>query len=229
MVEYFHLQSRSSRRLTATNTVDDDYEVTLCPITSGWNQHRSCRRIHDLAFEVSHRKRDEQIIWSFEGPVFHNLLLDELQNRGFTGFRRRPATVRFRDGFLSSDYSELIVAGWGGLAPLASGIHLLEECPACGYRKYSGLEEAANLVDWSQWSGDDFFIVWPLPRYIMITKRAADTLASLGVRTYDLHPPSDLEKRAQEFAFCHEYSVGRVSQFMPQDIALKYGQPLGLE
>ncbi len=229
MIDYFYLHGPGSRRLTASDTVEDGQEVRVCPSTSGMSQHRSIRRTQDLALEVSHRKREELMIWSIDGLVMHNRLLDEFERKGFTGLRRRPATVRFRDGYLSMDYSEAIVTGWGGHARVESGIRLTEECAGCGSRRYTGLEDSSELIDWKQWSGDDFFIVWPLPNYRMITSRVADELASLGIRSYHLGSPSDLERRAQPDGLSVGYSVGPVSEHLPEDVALKYSNAYGLE
>ncbi|HLK68686.1 MAG TPA: hypothetical protein VKU19_34885 [Bryobacteraceae bacterium] len=169
------------------------------------------------------------MIWSCRGFLIHSSLLDEFERRGFTGLRCRPALVRFRDGYLSKDYCQAIVAGWGGLARAESGIQLVEGKCHPGYWSYTDLEDASQLIDWHEWSGDDFFIVWPLPNYRMITARVADALASLGVKSYQLGSPSDLERRARPKYFASGYSVGPVSEHMPMDVAIKYGKPLGLE
>jgi hypothetical protein len=230
VTEYFRLHGPPSDRLSAFDTVEDPYEVSLCPVTSGIHQHRSIRRRGDLALEVKHRKRDQLMIWSFSQPVVHASLLAEFAARGFTGYRLRPAAVRFRDGYLSQDYQELCVTGWAGLARPESGIRLLEDCPGCSYRKYSGLEDASRLIDWSQWTGADFFIVWPMPGYLLITRRVADLLASLAVKSYGLDTlsnrgESSVQARIRRLGF----TVGRLSQVFPEDLAEKYGSPLGLE
>jgi hypothetical protein len=223
MAEYFHLDRPASDRLSAFDSVDEPYEVSLCPATSGMSQHRSIRRIHDLELEVKHRKRDELMIWALFGRVVHASLVAEFEKRGFTGFRLRPASVRFRDGYLSHDYYELIVTGWAGLARPESGIRLLEDCPGCGYKKYSGLEDAARLIDWSQWTGDDFFIVWPLPAFTLITARVAETLQSLAVKSYVLGSlrSRELREKPERLRAHFGFSVGRLSQFMPEDVAVQ--------
>jgi len=77
------------------------------------------------------------------------------------------------------------------------------------------------LVDWKQWTGEDFFIVWPLPGYTLITGRVANLLMSRNVRSFELG--------GLEGAGISGFSVVRLSSFLPLDLALKFGAPLGLE
>src|SRR5205823_4966344 len=108
MIEYFRLDGPDSR-LRASKAREGLYEVSLCPATKGMDQHHASRRVGDLALEVKHNNRDQWLISAWlDGIVVHAQLLDEFAKRGFTGYRLRPATVRFRDGYLSYDYSELV-------------------------------------------------------------------------------------------------------------------------
>jgi hypothetical protein len=225
MIEYFELAGSDSHHLSATDTDQNPNEVTLCPATTGWNQHRCSRRVADLELEVRHTRHDEWIVAAFcQGLVMHARLLEEFEKRSLTGYRLRPATVRFRDGSLSREYSQLVVTGWAGVAPPESGIELIEACGQCGYKRYSALERPEHLIDWSQWTGDDFFMVWPLPNYIMITERVASVLRELTVNSYRLKDPRQLQ---QQYSF--GYTVGRLSQYLPEDLASKYGGALGLQ
>jgi hypothetical protein len=225
MVEYFELHGPDSQHLSATDTVEDANETRLCRATSGYSQHRSLRRVADLFLEVKHTRRDQWIISAFfEGMVMHTRLLEEFERRGFTGYRLRPATVRFRDGSLSHEYSQIVVSGWAGVAPPESGIELIEACGDCGYKRYSPLQHPEHLIDWSQWTGDDFFIVWPLPKYMMITRRVADVLAELKVKSYCLKDP-----RVSQQQYSFGYTVGALSDYVPEDLAIRYGGPLELE
>jgi hypothetical protein len=225
MVEYFELHGADSQHLSATDTVEEANETRLCRATSGYNQHRSLRRVAGLFLEVKHTRRDQWIISAFfDGTVMHARLLEEFARRGFTGYRLRPAMVRFRDGSLSDEYSQIIVTGWAGLAPPESGIELIEACGECGYKRYTSLRNPEHLVDWSRWTGDDFFMVWPLPKYTMITRRVAAALEELKVKSYYLKDP---RKSQQLYSF--GYTVGPLSDYMPPDLATQYGGPLGLE
>ena len=131
MIEYFRLTRPDSSRLPVVSNRETPEQVFECP-TGG---HRLTSRSTKLALEVSHNRRDTWIISTlFDNMVFHARLLEEFEKRGITGYRLKPATVRFRDGVVSDDYSELIVTGWAGIAPPESGIELTEACGGCGYK-----------------------------------------------------------------------------------------------
>jgi len=140
-----------------------------------------------------------------------------------TGFRLKPVTVRFRDGHLSSEYYHLVVVGWAGIARSESGIRLIESCPHCLNKQYSPLVDGTKLIDWDQWTGEDFFMVWPLPNYTLITPRVAELLEKKHVKSYTLQHPVRDDWGERRFA------VGRLSAHLPDDLARKYGEPLGLE
>jgi hypothetical protein len=147
------------------------------------------------------------------------------EQQGFTGYRVGPATVRFRDGVVSNEYSELIVTGWAGMASPDSGIQVVKSCPACHWKKYSGITDVEKLIDWSQWTGEDFFIVWPLPKFTLITERVAMHLLNTNVKSFHLKGLADDDRRVGSSGF----TVGRLSGSIPEDLAIKYGRPLGLE
>src|SRR5262245_60326480 len=113
--EYFHLGSPESERLHASRAKEAPYEVEYRNCFED-GTHFHTRRTTDLALEVKHNKRDELMISSWMGPrVVHNSITAEFRNREFTGYQLRPATVRFRDGTVSQEYSELLVTGWAGI------------------------------------------------------------------------------------------------------------------
>jgi hypothetical protein len=222
------IQVGNSRDNTTTVVTADDWEVTLCPDADfrrptfhQWDGHRLRT---DLAVKVNHSRRDELMIWPWTGGkcLVHESLIAEFNAEGLTGYRLKPANVYFRDGHLSGEYRQLVVVGWAGIAMRESGIHVVEGCPSCLHRKYEGLVDAQRLIDWSQWSGDDFFQVWPLNSHIMITERVADLLQARAVKSYCLQKPDNGWGR-------YGFDVGRLSSTMPDDIAKKYGVPLGLE
>ena len=228
---YVHLGDPRSDRLLASRSKDAPYQLEprRCPLDA---QHRQDRRTTTLALEVRHASRDEQIICSWLGArVVHASLLSEFQKRGFTGYRLKPATVRFADGHISRDYSELIVTGWAGVARPESGITLVENCPGCQRKRYSSLQDSTQLIDWTAWTGDDFFIVWPLPTFTLVTARVAEALETLGIRSYSSGTLRLLEQRFLPSALpsLNGFTVGRLSCFLPDDLALKYGKELGLE
>jgi hypothetical protein len=223
-MEYFVLTRPESRTLWAEDAVNPFRVVSRCPIAD----HRTAQRIQTV-IEVKHSKRDQMMIWLHIGPVvLHAKLLKDLADNGITGYRTRPATVYFRDGSVSNEYSELVVAGWGGVARPESGIRLIEKCPACGQRRYSSLENSAELIDWNQWSGEDFFMVWPLVGHILITKRVVDLLVALKIKSYGIGSLQEDEKENLPARWHDKIRVGGLSNFLPDDVAAKYGEPLGL-
>ena len=228
MVTYFNLTRPDSERLladTAEGAPEAEIEVLQCPIT---DEHLDgSKRVSELAWQVTHNDKGELLIWDWiEGCVVHRRVLDEFVKRGLTGYRLKPATVRFRDGIVSNDYCELIVTGWAGVARRESGIRVVKNCPACHWKTDSALEDVEQLVDWNQWTGEDFFIVWPLPKFILVTERAAQTLLELKTRSFRLRGLlEDVDPMVRELGF----TVSRLSNFLPHDLASKYGKPLGLE
>jgi hypothetical protein len=168
------------------------------------------------------------MIWLNAGPVVvHTALLGEFQSNGITGYRTTQATVYFRDGSVSQEYSQITVVGWAGIARPESGVQLIEKCPGCELRRYSGMESAENLIDWNQWSGDDFFLEWPLVNFILVTKRVVDLLSALKVKSYRVASLRKYENRNLPVSY-QGFTVGRLSMYMPSDVAIKYGQPYGL-
>lgn len=65
---------------------------------------------------------------------------------------------------------ELVVTGKGGNAHPKSGIKLKYECKTCGLTYYTGFGKGL-YVDEKQWDGSDFFTIWPLPKYYLVTER----------------------------------------------------------
>ena len=228
MITYFNLTRPASEHLladVAKGAPKAQMEILSCPIT---DEHLDgSRRVSELAWQMTHNDRKELLIWDWiEGCVIHQTVLDEFSKRGISGYRLKPATVRFRDGIVSNDYSELVVTGWAGVARQEAGIRLVENCPACHWKRYSALEDVEQLIDWSQWTGEDFFIVWPLPNFVLVTERVAQTLLELQIGSFRLLGLlEDVDPAVRESGF----TVSRLSDFLPQDVALKYGKPLGLE
>lgn len=224
MVTYFNLHSPDSERLMGDSDVEVEYETHRCPITTEHADYS--RRISPLAVKVKHNRREEKMIWCWvEGLVIHEQLLESFRQQGFTGYRTRATTVRFRDGNLSNEYHEFSVTGWAGVATAESGVRVKKGCPVCHWKNYTGISNYEKLIDWSRWTGDDFFIVWPLPRFILITERVAQWMISNDVKSYSLRGLDDFDHPVGASGF----TVGRLSNFMPEDLAIKYGRPFDLE
>ena len=118
--------------------------------------------------------------------------------------------------------SELLVTGWGGIAPESSGIREVDRCRACGHLLYSGIEEPRELIDIDKWDGSDFFIVWPLPRYRFVTARVAQVCNKYRLSGVSLNRNFPSPSRA----VLPGYSPGRLSYYMPPQRAHLLGDDL---
>jgi hypothetical protein len=74
------------------------------------------------------------------------------------------------------DSLEMRINGWGGMAPVDSGIRVVEQCPYCKDTVFSGYTRPSRLFNIEAWDGSDLFLIWPLPRYVMVTGRVRDFL-----------------------------------------------------
>lgn len=75
---------------------------------------------------------------------------------------------------LGRESLELRVTGWGGHAATESGVREVQRCSVCGRKVFSGYTDPEKLFDIEAWDNSDFFLIWPLPRYIMITAKVRD-------------------------------------------------------
>lgn len=200
---------------------EEGLEGIFCPANPG--HQRGGKRLVDLSV-VLPGKHMQDFVWTWYSEcLVQDRVLHSFGEQGFTGFEVKPVKVRFKK---KTDHPppklwELVVTGWGGVAPPASGIKMTYRCKACGYTRYSGLSHPEKLIDEKQWDGSDFFIVWPLPRYIFVTDRVAQAIMKKGftgvhfIASGDL-PPTD------------GYTPGRLSYFMPEERAHQLGVPLGI-
>jgi hypothetical protein len=184
-------------------------------------------RNEHVSAQLKHNRRDHMMIWTtpWTHCLIHERLASGMERSGFTGYSLLPAEVRFRDGTISRDYQRLVVTGWGGLARPESGVRLISECKGCIWRKYSPLKDPTRLIDKSQWTGEDLFIVWPMPGDRLISRRVAEYFESARVEhcvvrrlevSSDIDYPLNLRDRP---------TVGSVADIFPADLALKYRRP----
>ena len=221
MAEYFKLGPPDSTIPLAEQIAEAaDWEVSVCP-TAEFLHFDGHRLKSNLTVKVSHNRKNELLIWAWlwGRPLIHEKLIEELEAMGATGFRLKPGSVRFRDGSVSNEYRELVVTGWGGVVSPDSGLKPIERCLDCHYVRYGFLPHPDKLMDWRQWKGEDFFRMWPVGG-AFITGRVADLLRSLKARSYTVERPSRSWGGP---------TVGRLSSSMPEDLAQKYGEPLGIE
>jgi hypothetical protein len=114
---------------------------------------------------------------------------------GIAGCEFIPAELENTMGDqVASDLYELRVTGWGGMASAESGVRVLEECPHCKHRVFSGYTDASRLVDLDAWDGSDIFIVWPLPRYLLAVESVKEALVERQLTGVKAVPISKLPK-----------------------------------
>jgi hypothetical protein len=226
MVSFYQFQGPSSYELLAdSNAISQQWEYSSCP--AGGKHGKSGRRIGPLHYVVKHSDRQEHIIWGPQIAV-HKSVVERLETEGFSGFRTQPAKVTFSDGTTSDEYKEFTVTGWAGVVLPESGMRLLYSCPGCLWKNYGPITDFNNVIDWEQWTGEDFFFVWPLIGQRLCTERAAKWLEASGLRSFCLgHGFELLESKKERLNF--GIPRGPLSRVLAEDLAIKYGRPLGLE
>jgi hypothetical protein len=122
----------------------------------------------------------------FEWTVYSDLIISteiarNLSKAGFTGMRFFEVEFYSTSGTpFGRDSVELRACGWGGMASKGSGIRAMEACKCCGRQVFSGITDKAKLFDIDAWDGSDFFIIWPLRRFMMITEAVAKHIWDAG-------------------------------------------------
>jgi hypothetical protein len=220
---FFHLDSGTSMsRLAEWARGEVDLETVICPVDDG--HQRSGKRLTDLSVILPGRTV-EDIVWTWYSEcLLTDRVLEMFRDKGFTGFEVQPVKTRYkRADEVPPRLWELVITGWAGMAPPESGIKLVEECHVCGYKAYSGWTRPETLVPASQWDGSDFFMVWPLPKYIFITERVAQAIREARLSGGVLTPLEGLV--ASQNA---SLGPGRLSYHMPEQRAMELGGPLGI-
>jgi hypothetical protein len=223
---FFQFEGRYSGDLIVdSEKQNNQWRYEPCPV--GRKHISRSYRLGELHQYLKHNRRDEHILWGRDIAV-HASVIEKFKSQGFTGFRTKSAKVTFADGATSDEYKELIVTGWAGIARPESGMRLLDSCPGCLWKNYGPIHDFAQVIDWNQWTGDDFFVVWPLTGHKLCTERVAGWLEASGLRSFCLGRGLELlEKRKERLSF--GIPRGPLSDELPEDLAIKYGKPLGLQ
>jgi hypothetical protein len=225
-ISFFQFNARSGGDLTVHFGKEfSQWRHEPCPV--GGKHKSRTYRIGELHHYLKHNRREEQILWGSDIAI-HASVLEKFANEGITGFRTKPAKVTFRDGSTSDEYREFIVTGWAGVVRQESGMRLLDSCPGCLWKNYGPIHDFTRIIDWDQWTGEDFFIVWPLTGHRLCTERVAKWLEASGIRSCSLGRGFELLEKKKD---CLNYGIprGPLSEYLPEDLAIKYGRPLGLE
>jgi len=200
----------------------NDWEGIVC--TADPRHQRAGRRVTTLHLGITGSK-----LTDFSRTLLDFVITDHaltvLKTAGLTGFTVKPTVIdSYPKGFDPQSIPklwELQVTGWGGMAPVESGMQLIKSCSACGSLKYSGTEHVEQILDETQWDGSDFFFVWPLPKYIFVTERAAKIIHDkqlTGVRLLN----------SSELGQVEGASPGRLHYYLPEAHAHELGDPLGI-
>lgn len=210
---FWVLDSPDTTRGLAEGGYETEPSIT-CPLDSG--HQRAGRRIGDLNVALTSTWMAD-FIWRWVGitPLLPERTLTLFRAAELTGFDVRPVTVRWKVRPMQPDPEdltpdstpgvaervvtqtpvprlwELVVTGWGGVAPPEFGLRLVESCPACDLKEYAIFMDPERLIDERQWDGSDFFRVWPFG-IIFVTDSVARLTQEHRLRGAQFRPMSSL-------------------------------------
>ncbi|MBC7352010.1 MAG: hypothetical protein H5U08_06600 [Thermogutta sp.] len=224
--KFWHLDAPESTKRLAEWADDMHYESTvICPLHEG--HQRPGKRQPNLSIVLPGKTVDDvdDFVWTWYSEcLVQDHVLELFRRAGLTGYEVKPVTAKFKQSTEPPPRLwELVVTGWARMAPPESGIRLVKKCDACGLLKYSGCDNPERLIDPSQWDGSDFFIVWPLPKFIFVTDRVAKLIRENRLTGVVLKDPTKLKFVSDGF------SPGRLSRWMPEARARELGGPLGID
>jgi hypothetical protein len=189
---------------------------------------RPGKRLSDLSVVRLDRQLEDFCTTSSSEYLSQDRVLELFRQHRFSGFAVKPVTARFENSsHRPPTLSELVVTGWAGLAKPESGIRFDEagSCKICGSLHYTEITDAEQLIDESQWDGSDFFMVWPLPRYVFVTERVVDVIRDNHLTGVRFQPASEMKASPHVIP---GYGPGRLSYWMPEKRARELGEPLGI-
>jgi len=227
---FWRLKSPESYRGYGTRAEWDDsvdIEQIICPLEDG--RMRGGKRLGDLTVMLNAKKVGD-IVWTWYSEcLIQDRVLALFRQEGFTGFEVKPVTVKTKKGINIPPATlwEVVVTGWGGMASPESGIKLIKHCSGCGHLEYSGFDDPSKIIDPSLWDGSDFFMVWPLPKFIFVTERVMNFIKKEKLTGCRL---VSVEKLPVDKLLVSEVglSPGRLSYWMPEERARTLGEPLGI-
>jgi hypothetical protein len=92
--------------------------------------------------------------------------------------------------------------------------------------KYTHWTHGSKLVDELAWDGSDFFMVWPLPKFIFAADRVRSFITKQELKGVTLEPVSEM--KPSPFGG-PGLSPGRLSDYFPKERAKEVGHPLGID
>ncbi len=210
--EIWVLSRGIDRSKRCARNVISDSEIIHCPQDP--DHQRPGKRIRDLSVEFPLEALADEMSWTGDSDCLARQSLSSLfRLSGITGFETRPIEVTLGGIPIDHDQEELVTVGWGGIATPGSGVKLddNESCLACGHLVYTGVQDWSNLIDFDQWDGSDIFIVWPLPRFILVTDKVAKLLTDNKISELTLTPLRAMEPQEDEL------SPGRVGYWLSEE------------
>ena len=199
-------------------------DKVICPVEDG--HQRGGKRLTNLSVMLPGRATKDFVWTWYSECLLTDRTLGVFASQGFSGFEVKPVKAAFKRAQRKPPRLwELVVTGWAGMAPAESGIRLIEDCPACGLKRYSAWTNPERLVDAAEWDGSDFFMVWPLPGYIFVAGRVAQAIHEYALAGCALKPLADVVFPS---GVIPSVGPGRLSYYMPEKRARELGEPLGI-
>jgi len=216
----------STAKLAEWVSEEMDLETVTCPINDG--HQRSGKRLTDLSIALP-GGAVQDVVWTWYSEcLIQDHVLNLFKASGFTGYDVKPVKAKFKR---ASEHQpprlwELIVTGWAGMASAESGIRLIERCEGCGHTVYSGSNNPGAVIDASHWDGSDFFMVWPLPGFILVTDRVAQVIRDNRLTGVVLKQLRDVDLSG---GLLGTLGGGRLSYWMSEERARELGAALGID
>jgi hypothetical protein len=196
------------------------WEPIICPAEP--DHRNSWRPPGPITIDLEESGRTECLWTLMSDCLLGEAVIDELQGNRVTGFATNGVrTVGHSPSGIN--YSQFSAIGWGGIAPESSGIHVVEGCRHCGYKRYSPPLHMDKLFDELRWDGSDVFMIWPMTKFIFVVQRVKDILDELGVSGLKLLPIEELKLKGYGFA------AHRLKYHFPADRAAQIAGAVGLD
>lgn len=196
-------------------------EIIKCPLNPG---HRRGVPREKLDLAVPCPKPADFIFDWMSDCVVQSPVLRILTKNKITGFATRAARAAIEKTGANLDVAELLVTGWAGMADDRSGVREKERCTGCGHIRYTGISDPRHIVNPTTWDGSDIFMVWPMPKYRLVTQRFVEVVRNAGfsgISFVQAFPPL---RRGVSGGF----TPGRLSHYMPMVRARLLGKDLDI-
>jgi hypothetical protein len=220
-LRFWLLQAPRNQRLAVVHG-GNKYEPIVCSINK--EHDRGGRRLNNLSITVEPRGVKD-FTWAWANDLFlSRKAVDVFERQRVTGFELKPVTVAYPKGAKGSppELFELIVVGWGGLPRKEAGLSLVSACPGCGHTIYA-ISDPNRLIDPEAWDGSDFFIIWPLPKFIFVSNRLAEIIRQEKLSGATLVPAETIPMRNGA-----TLSPGQLSLWMGEERARELTQRFGI-